>query len=506
MEYFEILNLTREPFSNSPDPELFYGSRQHAACLQKLELSVRLRRGLNVVIGDVGTGKTTLCRQLILKFNVHNGDGARIATHLVMDPSFDSAVEFLTTVAKIFGIPHEDKSEWQLKEAIKNYLFTKGVEENKTVVLIIDEGQKLHDFCLEILREFLNYETNNCKLLQIIIFAQKEFEHAIKKRANFADRINQYYLLRPLNFKETCGMIKFRIGMASGNGAAPAIFTRAGLWAVYRTTGGYPRKIITLCHHTLLALIIQNKARAGWSAVRSCSQRVSPERPGIIRWAAAGSTLALVAGFIAVTVWTGSANVSTMNPQKNEPAENSIKKQPSAAQKQEPVKDSGPVADTRKETMPELLGQLKIAKDENVWLKLVEIYGRPSLTHLDAVIKANPRINDINIVRVGEVIDFPALSAPRNPAPSGKYFIQIASGDDLEQTYRLLSDYRKTIPDIRLLPYWNSREKMKFAILLTQNFKNEASVRDAIKQLPPPVGSQAVVLNKWDDDTVFFGY
>ena len=68
MDYFSILNLNKEPFSNSPDPEYFFQSRQHYGCLQKIELSLRLRRGLNVVIGDVGAGKTTLCRQLIRRF------------------------------------------------------------------------------------------------------------------------------------------------------------------------------------------------------------------------------------------------------------------------------------------------------------------------------------------------------------------------------------------------------------------------------------------------------
>ena len=68
MDYFSILNLKQEPFSNSPDPDFFFHSREHQECLQKLELSILLRRGLNVIIGDVGTGKTTLCRQLIRRF------------------------------------------------------------------------------------------------------------------------------------------------------------------------------------------------------------------------------------------------------------------------------------------------------------------------------------------------------------------------------------------------------------------------------------------------------
>src|SRR3990172_748340 len=152
MDYFRILNLKKEPFSNSPEPEFFFRSSKHLGCLQKLELAVRLKRGLNVVIGDVGTGKTTLCRQIILKFSLSDDDRNCIETHLIMDPSFNNALEFLSTIANTFGIPIPGGgySEWQIKENIKNYLFSKGVGEGKLVVLIIDEGQKLPDFCLEI--------------------------------------------------------------------------------------------------------------------------------------------------------------------------------------------------------------------------------------------------------------------------------------------------------------------------------------------------------------------
>ena len=91
MDYFSILNLKKEPFSNSPDPKFFFQSRQHLDCLQKLELALRLHRGLNVIIGDVGTGKTTLCRQLIRKF----ADNEEIETHLILDPFFTDTSEFL---------------------------------------------------------------------------------------------------------------------------------------------------------------------------------------------------------------------------------------------------------------------------------------------------------------------------------------------------------------------------------------------------------------------------
>ena len=273
MDYYKIFNFSREPFSNSPDPDFFFHSRQHIGYLQKLELAIRLRRGLNVIIGDVGTGKTTLCRQLIRKF----AETDDVQTHLLLDPFFNSSLEFLSTLTEMFGIsgPEVGATEWQFRELIKKYLFRHGVDEGKTVVLIIDEGQKIPDFCLEILREFLNYEINEHKLLQIVIFAQKEFEQTIEERANFSDRINVHLFLGPLDFVETRNMIRYRLKRATEHGNPSSMFSYPALWAVYRATGGYPRKIINLCHQIVLTLIIQNRSRAGWPLVRSCVSRIS---------------------------------------------------------------------------------------------------------------------------------------------------------------------------------------------------------------------------------------
>ena len=135
MDYFSVLNLNKEPFSNSPDPEFFYHSREHVDCLQKLELSLLLRRGLNVVIGEVGTGKTTLCRQVIRRFSQRE----EVDTHLVLDPHFVDANEFLITVAKMFTgkKPPKSSNNWQVKEYIKQYLYRCGVDQNRTTILII---------------------------------------------------------------------------------------------------------------------------------------------------------------------------------------------------------------------------------------------------------------------------------------------------------------------------------------------------------------------------------
>jgi len=280
MDYFSILNLNKEPFSNSPDPEFFFHSRQHLDCLQKLELSLLLRRGLNVIIGDVGTGKTTLCRQLIRRF----AQKEETETYLILDPHFLYASEFLATVANLLTgkKPPAGSHDWQIKEYIKQCLFRKGVDQGKTIVLIIDEGQKIPAFCLEILREFLNYETNEYKLLQIVIFAQTEFDKTVRKYPNFSDRISLYHLLKPLSFPDTRRMIKFRLEKSSQSGKKLNLFTYPALWAIFRISGGYPRKIINLCHQSILSMIIQNRSRSNYFLVRKCARRVFTE--GSHRW------------------------------------------------------------------------------------------------------------------------------------------------------------------------------------------------------------------------------
>jgi general secretion pathway protein A len=255
MSYYKIFGFQKEPFSTSPDPDFFYLSKAHDAALTNILIELRLKRGLGVILGDVGTGKTTLSRKLIQELK--NREDCLF--HMILDPSFDDPVLFLRCISKNFGIPITDNmSILSLREALERFLFQKAVVEGKTVILIVDEAQKLSESSLENLRVLLNYETNEFKLLQLVLLGQLELQSKIKEIANFFDRISYKGKLEALDFKEMKEMIFFRIKQA-GYESDINIFLEYALYCIHETTGGHPRQVTMLCHRALKTLLFKNK-------------------------------------------------------------------------------------------------------------------------------------------------------------------------------------------------------------------------------------------------------
>ena len=539
MDYFSILNLEREPFSNSPDPAFFYQSAQHTACLQQLELAIRLRRGLNVVIGHVGTGKTTLCREIIRRLDSDD----TISTCLMLDPGMRSDNAFLSAVVEqLTGqAPPQDWTADRKKEAIKQFLFEKGVAENHTTALIIDEGQKMAPSCLEILREFLNYETNTHKLLQIVIFAQKEFDQIIADTPNFADRINLRLDMHPLGFRETMALIHFRI-QVSGGGPAGRLFSWPAMAAVFLITHGYPRRIIHLCHRILLTLIIQNRSRAGWRLVRASAKRtamVHPTRPW--RWAVASiATVILTAVFSleAINRWPSGFFPNDAAIVNTEPDSRSVPPPPAAPHAREakgagtdtlpparpPVSGGAPVAgitaafaaenpsfvkanapaENAPATMPARLGRLAIHPGETIGQLIQMVYGQFAPTYLDAIVQANPHITDPDTVNVGDIVHFPALPAAVRPLPITVWWVEVTSCPRLDDAVQTLNRLGKNHVAARLVPYWNPENGLVFSIVLADCFYDRQVAENAMNRSVLASEPEAAVRSLWRDDTVFF--
>ena len=254
MSYYTELGLTKEPFSTSPDPAFFFRSSSHVQALTRLEIAIRLRRGLCLILGDVGTGKTTLARTLLANFPQEDG----FTFHMTLDPSFESEYQFLLQLSRMFGIHAQCKSTLDCREAIEHHLFHSGVTEGKTTVLMIDEGQKLSLDMLENLRVLLNYETSEFKLLQVVIFAQMELLGRIRRIKNFIDRVALKYIINPLSEEETAQMIQFRL-QSAGLPSDQTLFLPEAIQTLYRFTQGYPRQIALLCHNALEALVIHDQ-------------------------------------------------------------------------------------------------------------------------------------------------------------------------------------------------------------------------------------------------------
>ena len=514
MEYFSLLRLQKEPFSNSPDPEMFFQSPQHQGCLQKLELAIRLRRGLSVVLGDIGTGKSTLCRQLI---QMLSREDAKVRPHLILDPEFTSPLEFLATMTSTFGIapPGEAMSEWRLKEAIKNHLFEQAVEQGRITALIIDEGQKLPDFCLELLREFLNFETNQHKLLQIVIFAQEEFQTALKGKANFADRITTFHRLRPLNLRETRAMIAFRLDRSRTEpGPRPRLFTLPAILAIYLLTQGYPRRIVMLCSKAVILILVNQRRQAGVREVLRAARELAATPLGGLKREknSLGVMFGVGLAALALALMVTRLPVRPRRPALPRPELARAAPQPPPMARPVPIPPpaapppspsptplpavspslgNSPPPASRPPASPDILpegpatgdtlGVLRVEPGVSLSKMVARVYGRYSPKKLALVLRHNRRLTDPNRVEPGTPVSFPVLEAP--PPPATQLLLELAETHDLASAYALVRDYPETAPPLVIMPVPDAGGRV-FHVVVEGNFKDAASANARRAALP----------------------
>ena len=270
MSYYKLLGLEREPFSTSPDPQFFFLSAAHRAALYRLRIAVKLQRGLCLVLGDVGTGKTTLSRRLA---QLLPQDGP-IDLHVVLNPYFESDQQFLLALMESFhlDVPTEPPPIRLMLAAIERHLFGRVVEGGRIVTLLIDEAQQLSPSNLELLRALLNYETHDTKLLQLVLMAQIEFLPTLRGIRNLWDRISLKYVLNPLDERETKELMAFRLTQAGFTDREP-LFTEEAIREIYYATQGYPRRIALLCHDALERLVMDHQPTVSVELIRALAGR-----------------------------------------------------------------------------------------------------------------------------------------------------------------------------------------------------------------------------------------
>lgn len=232
--------MRTQPFSISPDPDLLYLTPALKSTLFKVRHVVDNRQGLTAIMGDVGTGKSSVLRRLWADY-VERGD--EFATAIVPSPNFPSDFAMLKAICSDFGIPPKRSMVSQENELRGFLIELDGV--GKTCVLFVDEAQRLKGPQLELIRTLLNFETNKYKLIQVVLAAQLELRAKLMDQSKKAlrSRIFLPSLLDPLSLPETREMVSFRCEKA---GIANP-FTDEGVEIIYNHTGGVPREVLKVC-------------------------------------------------------------------------------------------------------------------------------------------------------------------------------------------------------------------------------------------------------------------
>lgn len=288
--YQKHFGLTERPFSIAPDPRFLYMSRQHREALAHLLYGVGEGGGFVQLTGEVGTGKTTICRCLLEQLPAH------VDLALILNPRVN-AQELLASLCDELHINYarDSTSIKALTDVLNAYLLDSHARGRRTV-LMIDEAQNLSAEALEQVRLLTNLETTREKLLQIILVGQPELRILLGREdlRQLSQRITARYHLEPISRTETAAYIRHRLQVC---GARDTLFSDSAIEMVHTLSGGVPRLINVLCDRAMLGAFVEGKHRVEPPIVRKAANEVLPEEglkppPHGWRWLAAAAVLA----------------------------------------------------------------------------------------------------------------------------------------------------------------------------------------------------------------------
>ena len=249
--YESYFGLKEKPFKLTPDPKFFFMSKQHQEAFAHLVFCIKENKGFAIITGEVGTGKTTLCRNFL------NHLDKTIKVAYIFNP-YLTDVELLQNINDELGIPSNNESKKTLIDELNEYLLEEKRQGNK-VILIIDEAQNLTPNVLEQLRLLSNLETETDKLIQIILVGQPELENTLSRPdlRQLKQRITIDWELLPLSKDETSSYIQHRTRIAGGN--EDLSFTRSAMDKIHEHSKGIPRLINVLADRALIVAFTLDK-------------------------------------------------------------------------------------------------------------------------------------------------------------------------------------------------------------------------------------------------------
>jgi general secretion pathway protein A len=247
--YQDFFGFSEKPFDLTPDPKYLYLSPKHKEVLAHLVYGLQENNGFLKIIGEVGTGKTMICRSFLRELR------ADFNIAYIFNPCINE-LELLQTINTELGLPGKSKSKKKLVDVLNHFLLEERAKGHR-VVVIIDEAQDLATNVLEQLRLLSNLETDTEKLIQIVLIGQPELDKVLAKDGlrQLRQRITIKWELLPLNLEETRGYIQHRLNIALGKGKVR--FSRDAVEMVYRYSRGIPRMINVVADRTLLIAYTQ---------------------------------------------------------------------------------------------------------------------------------------------------------------------------------------------------------------------------------------------------------
>ena len=462
MMYSQFYGLRESPFALTPDPRYLFLSEPHKEALASAVYGVQERKGFVLILGEVGTGKTTLIRHLLGRF------GPNIRSVFVFNPAV-SFIELLQLILRDLELPCPSLRRVEMIDTLNDYLL-KEAAAGRYVVVIIDEAQHLSPTVLEEVRMLSNLETARGKLIQILLVGQPELGEKLGRPElrQLRQRISLVAELKPLSFEDTSQYIAHRLEVAGQ--PEPGLFKRRALKTIYRASGGIPRLVNVICDKALVlgygagakriksGIVkevlkdwkpFEQRSRASARASRArlaMRRRIRTDRP-LLKAAAvvigvAGAALLLMLagqrdGDLIARLWRGllpsRASGTVVRPAAmptllGAPTSEGVAPRTSAPVPELPprsearpsaaarVVDAPPPSPVPERPAPALTTALEaggqgreivVGAGEALSALITRNYGRAELTLLDFVKTANPDVTSIDMVRVGQRLKLP---------------------------------------------------------------------------------------------------